>query len=61
MFVADPARPQYENDAAVASIAPLVAAASGPFGTNADYVFKLQSALADDGLTDAYVEHWPSN
>lgn len=55
-FVADPVRPQYEKDAGVLTVAPLVASATGSFGTNADYVLKLEAALADSGLRDAYVE-----
>jgi cation transport protein ChaC len=37
-------------------VAPLVAAANGIYGSNADYVFKLSFALADRGFTDDYVE-----
>ncbi|NPT35216.1 hypothetical protein GNZ11_11945 [Paraburkholderia xenovorans] len=47
---------QFEADARPATIAPLIATASGSFGTNAEYVFKLQRALADCGMTDAYIE-----
>jgi cation transport protein ChaC len=33
-----------------------MAVATGLFGTNAEYVFKLQSALADCGLNDPYID-----
>ncbi len=55
-FVADPGHPLYEKDVTVSSVAPLMAAASGPLGSNADYLFKLASALAEDGVRDGYVE-----
>ncbi|ACD20050.1 gamma-glutamylcyclotransferase [Paraburkholderia phytofirmans] len=55
-FVADHGNPQYEGDARAPLIAPLMAVASGLFGTNAEYVFKLQRALADCGLKDAYID-----
>lgn len=55
-FVSEPSNQQYEGDAEPAVIAPLMAAASGLFGTNAEYVYKLQAALADCGLKDAYID-----
>lgn len=54
-FVADPSRPQYEPDATIPTVAPLIAAASGAYGSNADYVFMLAAALAKDDLADGYV------
>jgi cation transport protein ChaC len=56
-FVADPARPEYEADASVETIAPLIAAAHGSFGSNAEYVHMLDFALADAALEDEYVCH----
>lgn len=56
VFVADPQRDQYEADSRIKSVAPLIAAASGTHGDNADYVFTLESALIDRGLTDLYVQ-----
>lgn len=56
VFAADPQRDQYEPDSQIKSIAPLIAAASGIHGDNADYVFTLESALIDRGLTDLYVQ-----
>ena len=55
-FVIDAHGPGYEADASVPTIAPLIAAASGPLGTNADYVQRLARALADGGLQDDYVQ-----
>lgn len=56
VFVANAGQAQFEADARPATITPLIATASGSFGTNAEYVFKLQRALADCGMTDAYIE-----
>lgn len=55
-FVADPTRPLFEKDASVETTAPIIAAASGSFGSNADYVFQLEAALLTGGLRDPYVE-----
>jgi cation transport protein ChaC len=54
-FTANPAGLQYEADASVAAVAPMVAAASGFFGTNADYVFRLRQALQELGAQDDYI------
>jgi cation transport protein ChaC len=56
VFVANSHQAQFEPDARPAAIAPLMVAASGSFGTNAEYVFKLQRALADCGMTDKYID-----
>jgi cation transport protein ChaC len=55
-FVAEPDDLQYEGDARAAAIAPLMAVATGLFGTNAEYVFKLHSALTECGLNDPYID-----
>jgi cation transport protein ChaC len=55
-FVAERGDSQYEGDARAAAIAPSMAVAAGLFGTNAEYVFKLQSALADCGMNDPYID-----
>jgi len=55
-FVADPTHPLYEKDPTVSAVAPLIIAASGSLGTNADYVFNLQAALARSGRRDDYVD-----
>jgi len=55
-FAADPARPQYRPDASVEVVTPLIASASGPFGSNADYVFNLRRALRGCGAYDPYIE-----
>jgi len=56
VFVADPQKSRYEPDTSVSVIAPLMHCASGAFGTNAEYVFKLQHALEDCGLNDGYID-----
>lgn len=55
-FVADPGGQGYEADASVATVAPCIAAACGPIGSNIDYVHRLAAALRQAGLRDAYVE-----
>lgn len=56
VFVANSHQAQYEPDARPTSIAPFMATASGSFGTNAEYVFKLQRALADCQMSDSYID-----
>ncbi|ASL47745.1 hypothetical protein bAD24_III10140 [Burkholderia sp. AD24] len=55
-FVAEPLDRQYEGDARASAIGASMAVATGPFGTNAEYVFKLQTALDDCGLNDPYID-----
>lgn len=55
-FVVDAGRPLFERDASVATVAPVIARAAGSFGSNADYVFRLEDALRDCGLRDTYIE-----
>mgnify|MGYP002233446730 CR=1 FL=1 len=55
-----PRHPEYESDTRAQVIAPLIAAASGPLGTNAQYLFSLEQELIklgmqDDGLNDLLV------
>lgn len=56
VFAANPEQSQFEADAQPETIAPLMAAASGSLGTNAEYVFKLQCALADCQMRDPYID-----
>lgn len=56
VFVANPLHAHYEADSRPATIAPLIAAACGSFGTNAEYVLKLQHALAECDMEDAYID-----
>ncbi|NWA03284.1 gamma-glutamylcyclotransferase [Pseudomonas gingeri] len=56
VFVAEPDHPLYEADARIESIAPFIAEASGPMGSNADYVHKLNRALCEVGFVDAYID-----
>ena len=55
-FVVDDGRPLFERDASIATVAPVIANAAGSFGSNADYVFRLEDALRDSGLRDTYIE-----
>jgi glutathione-specific gamma-glutamylcyclotransferase len=55
-FVAKPEQTQYEANSHPSVIAPLIARAAGPMGTNAEYVFALRRALADCNITDDYIE-----
>jgi glutathione-specific gamma-glutamylcyclotransferase len=55
-FVADRSQSQYESDAAIHTVAPLIAEAHGHHGTNLDYLLKLETALHEAGLTDRYIE-----
>jgi cation transport protein ChaC len=55
VFVADPSHPYHESNSDVSHIAPLISAASGPIGTNVDYVRKLQSSLLNCNMPDPYV------
>lgn len=60
VFIMDPRHPEYESDTRAKVIAPLIAAASGPLGTNAQYLFSLEQELIklgmqDDGLNDLLV------
>jgi cation transport protein ChaC len=56
VFVADTNREQYANDSCVSTVAPLVARATGKFGSNAEYLFKLHAALDECGLHDSYID-----
>ncbi len=53
VFIMDPRHPEYESDTRAQVIAPLIAAASGPLGTNAQYLFSLEQELIKLGMQDA--------
>ena len=53
VFVMDPRHPLYESDTCTRTIAPLIARASGPLGTNAQYLFSLAQELNRRGMEDA--------
>jgi glutathione-specific gamma-glutamylcyclotransferase len=55
-FVADETRDQFRADATVATVAPLIGDAFGEFGTNAEYLFRLQATLSEWGLSDEYID-----
>jgi cation transport protein ChaC len=56
VFVTDESSTQFRADSTVDTVAPLIGSASGKFGTNAEYLFRLQATLATWRLTDPYVE-----
>ncbi|MFJ1254142.1 gamma-glutamylcyclotransferase [Cupriavidus sp. CuC1] len=56
LFVANSAHSIYEQDATIETIGPSIARASGPFGSNAEYVTALADALRSLGLVDDYIE-----
>ncbi|EXU74041.1 MULTISPECIES: gamma-glutamylcyclotransferase [Erwinia] len=51
-FIMDPRHALYETDSCPQTIAPLIAQASGPLGTNAQYLFSLEQELQKRGLYD---------
>ncbi|MGH8420157.1 MAG: gamma-glutamylcyclotransferase [Pseudomonas sp.] len=55
VFVAEPDHPLYEQDASVESVSRHISEASGPMGSNAEYVHKLNSALCASGFVDEYI------
>jgi glutathione-specific gamma-glutamylcyclotransferase len=56
VFVAERTHPYWMEDASVGTVVPVLASASGPLGTNADYVLRLADALTDLRARDDYVE-----
>ncbi|CAK8738665.1 Glutathione-specific gamma-glutamylcyclotransferase [Sodalis praecaptivus] len=51
-FVMDPCHPFFEADTRSQVIAPLIACASGPLGTDAQYLFALEQELNNYGMQD---------
>ena len=56
VFTVNPHEDHWEGDARPCQIAPLIRAAKGPLGSNADYVQRLHAALAAESLQDDYVD-----
>ncbi|WNJ81526.1 gamma-glutamylcyclotransferase [Cedecea neteri] len=52
VFIMDPRHPLYEADTRAETIAPLIASASGPLGTNAQYLFALEQEMKKHGMQD---------
>ncbi|URQ62349.1 gamma-glutamylcyclotransferase [Pantoea alhagi] len=52
VFIMDPRHPLYEADTCSKTIAPLIAHARGPLGTNAQYLFSLAQELHQRGMED---------
>lgn len=55
VFVAEPDHPLYEKDASVEAVTRHISGASGPMGSNAEYVHKLNNALCESGFVDEYI------
>jgi len=54
-FIINVCHPLYEADSRAETIAPLIAAASGPLGTNAQYLFSLEQVMSEQGMHEAEV------
>jgi len=52
VFIMNPLHPLFEADTSYKVIAPLIARASGPLGTNAQYLFSLEEELKNYGMRD---------
>ncbi|MFC3395481.1 gamma-glutamylcyclotransferase [Brenneria rubrifaciens] len=52
VFVVEPEHPLVEQDTCIQKVAPLIAQASGPLGTNAQYLFALEKELKNYGVLD---------
>lgn len=62
VFIMDPRHPLFEPDTSAQVIAPLIARASGPLGTNAQYLFSLEQALRKLGITmPVSMTRWPAS
>ena len=55
IFMANPDSALHEPDDSIDTVAPLIAAAEGPLGSNRDYVLQLDTILRRHGIEDAYV------
>ena len=51
-FIMDPRHPLYASDSCPEAIAPLIAAATGPLGSNAQYLFALEEELTRRGMEE---------
>lgn len=56
IFSANPSCPLHDEDDRVETVVPLIASASGPLGSNRDYVLQLQHSLQQYGIEDAYIQ-----
>ncbi|WP_300003067.1 gamma-glutamylcyclotransferase [uncultured Cedecea sp.] len=52
VFIMDSKHPLYAADSSAEAIAPLIATASGPLGSNAEYLFSLEEAMKVRGMHD---------
>jgi glutathione-specific gamma-glutamylcyclotransferase len=56
VFVANEMGEQFRPDASVETVAPLIASATGHFGSNLDYLIRLHATLHELALCDAYID-----
>ena len=55
VFVMEPGLPFFETDTSVATVAPIIATASGHLGHNIDYLLELDDALESEHIHDPYI------
>ncbi|MDO4232965.1 MAG: gamma-glutamylcyclotransferase, partial [Lautropia sp.] len=55
IFTMDRNNPWFEPDATIATVAPLIATASGPLGHNLDYLLDLDRTLRHHHIHDPYI------
>lgn len=55
VFAMNHDHPVFEHDASVATVAPLLVHAVGPFGYNLDYLLDLEKALTEYDIQDPYI------
>lgn len=61
VFTMDSRHPLYEADSRAEIIAPLIATASGPLGSNAQYLFSLEQAMKERGIQDDMLSELVNN
>ncbi|WP_429499775.1 gamma-glutamylcyclotransferase [Robbsia andropogonis] len=56
-FVANSTHPHFDDEGDLPSVAAAIAQAQGPWGSNAEYLWRLQSALSAHAIEDAYIHN----
>ncbi len=56
IFASNPDHPTYERDHSVATVAPLIARAGGPYGSNIEYVLRLHQELQPARSSDEDID-----
>ena len=54
-FITDPKHPLYESNSTLNTVAALISQASGSLGSNAEYLFSLDSALEQHRMPDSNI------